>query len=588
MTESPRSTSSCPAPMRLFAATRLLRVFVFLLIAPAALAQHVDFRSMSDRALLDHLRAHRAAVRDGAAMPGVALDGERHTEKCSIHLMAELAHRGAAMAPADREELRELLAPPFTQTSILSRSGRFRVHYDTTGRHTPAMLDASNERIAGTYHEYADSVAAALDHAFAMETGVAGFDDPPFSAGSGTNNVYLQEYNGGFYGETFFPTPAPPSGTVMPTYLTYMQMDNDYREFYSRGLNGARVTAAHEFHHVIQLGRYGVWSGDIWMYEMTSTFFEEFVYPEVNDYFIYMKDFMNNTDRPFYAWGDDGYELSLWPMHLTRRYGPRIMRDIWEGMKQREAIVSMRDGLSVNGGDFSTDFCDWARVNHATAWRSPEPARREYEDAPLLPSVKFHASLEFIGGLARINGMLQPLSSQYSRVARGLDTVSFVVSNVDIAAAMNRSGNAIAYEIEVRDNAPGVEGFQPLSNGWYYRFTAAVSNVLCMQVLDSGAVVTTVERQVFPNPLLLKESSRLHFPLPRNTQSNRAELVIYTTSMNEVYRRADIPVELSDMMGAFVSWDVLADGANVGSGVYFYVLTVGGERRVGKFAIIGG
>ena len=58
------------------------------------------------------------------------------------------------------QSLQEILSRPVMQTNIVS--GGFRVHFDTTGQNTPAMLDGAGNRLAGSAREYVDSVFAIL------------------------------------------------------------------------------------------------------------------------------------------------------------------------------------------------------------------------------------------------------------------------------------------------------------------------------------------------------------------------------------------------------------------------------------------
>ena len=74
-----------------------------------------------------------------------------------------------------------------------------------------------------------------------------------------------------------------------------MVIDNDYAGgYYSTGINGARVTVAHEFHHGIQCGNYSpknssslYRNSDVFYYKLTSTAMEEFVVDVVNDYYSF-------------------------------------------------------------------------------------------------------------------------------------------------------------------------------------------------------------------------------------------------------------------------------------------------------------
>ncbi|MBE0556528.1 MAG: hypothetical protein IH628_04775, partial [Proteobacteria bacterium] len=346
-------------------------VFALLLALVFPVAASAQVEGLSELSDTDFIERFRTRISPDQLR--FTSDPVRFTDghKCSFHLMAEAARRLPLMSIADRQIMQTLLAAPATQTSVLSPSGRFRVHFDTTGKHAPAMLDTDGSRIPGTHAEYADSVAAIYDYVFAVEIGECGYERPPFEPGKNEYQVYIQEYGASpYYGETFYPTPIDDPAGVLPTYACYIQMDNDYSSHYSKGLDGARVTAAHEFYHVIQIGRYGLQANNAWMHEMTSSYYEEVVFPLVNDYIFYVRNFMREPDRPMHMMGDDGYDLVLWPLFLEQRFGPDILRRIWMDMQNGEPLSSMRQQIAMRRGDFSTEFCAWARSIYFTAWRT--------------------------------------------------------------------------------------------------------------------------------------------------------------------------------------------------------------------------
>ena len=508
--------------------------------------------------------------------------------RCGFGISAEAVRRLPTMPPAQADDLRRLLSLQRRDVSVVSPSGRFRIHFDTTGYHSPALLDENFNRIPNTARAYADSVARIFDEVYEIEIGQFGFDPPPFRAGETEYQITILEFLGSYYGQTLFNAPLPNSGTARNTYATHMEIDNDFLRYDTRGLEGARVTAAHEFHHMVQLGTYGFWDSERWIHEMSSTYFEEAVYPEINDYFQYIGTFMRKTDLPMYAWSPDGYELVLWPLFLEYRYGDALMREVWEGMRQVEPVTATRNAIRDHqpvGGDFASDFCSWTTQNYFTGYRAERKSPNSYIDAAQLASVN-PTSLELVAASARMTGTLLPLCAAYLRVYRGLDSLTFVVSNSDIPSAIARSGTGVSYELEVRSTGYD-DSWISLSNGWAYKFTASQPNALCVTLLEGGSAAM-VERDVpFPNPFIPREHTRMQFPIPRDAEANRADLYLFSPSMEKVFGRESIAIELDDMTGAHVSWDGRGEGGDyLSSGVYFYVLQYGGERVTGKIAVV--
>ncbi len=554
-----------------------------LLSSVPAQAQQTALEEMTDLQFVEYLRSYRDPA-SLAVTPGSG--GHSVAEKCGFAVSSEAARRMQTASPAIAADIRALLEPQARHTSIVSPSGRFRIYYDTSGTDAGALLAGDSLRIPNTAHEYAQAVAAVFDSVYQIEVVEYGFDAPPFEETLTQYNIFVMDFRGALYGQTRFLLPTPSTGTVRPTYASYMEIDNDFLGYETRGLNGLRVTAAHEFHHMVQLGTYGLWVSDRWMHEMSSTYFEEAVYPEVNDYFQYIRAFMRNTDRAMWLWGNDGYELALWPLFLTQKYDRTIVRDFWVRMRQVEPMIAMRDAIQQRGGDMGADLCSWSHANFFTGYRASAIAPPVYDDAPAFARVQLYANQSLAANEASISGSLAPTGAMYMRVYRGIDTVSFAVANSNVAQAIQRAGTGVDFTLEVM--ASGWDGsFTPLDNGWAYRFSVSEANSLCLSVLEGGAS-SEVERDLpFPNPFNPNEFSRIQFPLPRNLSTNRADLFIFSASMNAVARRESQTIELDDTFGAFVGFDGRTDGGDLlPSGVYFYVIKYGKEQKTGKFAVI--
>ena len=134
-------------------------------------------------------------------------------------------------------------------TSILSPERHFRVHYDTTGANAPSLTDLDHNTIP----DYIDSTLAFLEYAWDLEVNALGYHPPKSDNGAGGGDeidVYIQELGNGNYGITY------PDQESNGTSSGYIILDNNYsgNQYYSKGLDGLKVTSAHEFFHVIQFG----------------------------------------------------------------------------------------------------------------------------------------------------------------------------------------------------------------------------------------------------------------------------------------------------------------------------------------------
>ena len=115
------------------------------------------------------------------------------------------------------------------------------------------------------------------------------------------------------------------------------------------------------------------------MFEATATWVEEHVYPEVNDYVLYVRGFASTPGAPLTstraAGGLKFYGAAVWNHWLdaSRGYGPLLIRDAWEISELTDphdfALGAYHQVITGAGGrGFAREF---ARFSAATAeWRT--------------------------------------------------------------------------------------------------------------------------------------------------------------------------------------------------------------------------
>jgi len=246
-------------------------------------------------------------------------------------------------------------ARPERQVRYISVSGAFAVHYDTTGTNSP---DTTSTQVDGT-PDWVVKVAAALDYSRNLLLGL-GFD-PALPDEDSIYDVYLTEYNGTIYGETHFETHVGGG-----RYSTYCEIDNDFAEeenYYTHGIKAARVTSAHEYFHAVQLA-YGWRQADIFFYELSSTWFEDVAFPEVNDWVYWFKGgrnpFGKTPTQPIAS--TDGYSIAIFGhylTHFTNTYRPDIMQKAWERFKSTSATAAIEGSLASYGSSLTTAWTDF-------------------------------------------------------------------------------------------------------------------------------------------------------------------------------------------------------------------------------------
>ncbi len=209
--------------------------------------------------------------------------------KCGLGLVEEIKNNMSAFSIEQQTVLSKILQRPTLPLSMVSPNGFFKIHYTDTG--TDAVIYDIN------------LFAQALDSAYNFEVNYLGYPPPPTDGsegGDGKYDVYIRNL-GNLYGQTSSETKVGATN-----WTSYLEVDNDFSGFYTQGINAARVTVAHEFHHAIQMGNYAplnssssIRSSDIFFYEITSTSMEEFVFSTVNDYYAYMPDYFRSPERAF-------------------------------------------------------------------------------------------------------------------------------------------------------------------------------------------------------------------------------------------------------------------------------------------------
>ncbi|MEK6566030.1 MAG: MXAN_6640 family putative metalloprotease, partial [Bacteroidota bacterium] len=391
--------------------------------------------------------------------------------KCGMPLIAFARERWNELSPQARFEISSVLVRPFLQKSRPTPSGKLRIHYDTsaTGVNTPALLDSLGQRIPNSFEKYVDSVAMIFDYCWQYEVDSLGYLPPPADSVSGAAalggdskyDVYIMNFNDGTFGYT-----QPFNGEIMLSSApnekstSHIVIENDFRGYRTSGMNGLKVTAAHEFHHSIQIGRYGIWSTkDFYFNELASSWMEDVVFTSINDYYFdvarYFQNYRDGLNRslPFTNFDPSfsGYERSIWAHFLSKRFGRNVMRAIWEQEQSQPLFQGMRSALESYGTTLEAEYTSFAYWNFFTADRAD--TARFYPEGKSYPRLVRNAAATFSGSTAVMANGAFPFSAQMYEVVYGSDTVNAFVVNTD-ADAVLRGDNAVR-NLEVRVSLTG-------------------------------------------------------------------------------------------------------------------------------------
>ena len=259
---------------------------------------------------------------------------------------------------------------PSTEASVFSPTGYFLIHYDLTGIHAPSQEDYIYE--VGVAAENArDVLVNQLD--FLSEV----------PDGDGKYDIYIQDRPAGYYGVNYEDTCGNCSGVSQASWII---IDNEYEEgeFLTSGIETMKITVAHEFFHAVQ--RAYVTSGignNLFLWEMSATWIEDLVAPNVNDYIFWVDDFFNNPSQDIS--NTDGYSIALFAHYLSNVIDENanedpmqsnIMRKIWEEYQTQDQVGAVTDDafnaikLTLENNEYNSsfsyawgDFCSRSHFN---------------------------------------------------------------------------------------------------------------------------------------------------------------------------------------------------------------------------------
>ena len=529
-----------------------------------------------------------AAIRRLLSEQGVA-PPEGEPVKCGL---PAVFHALAIRREAGGERLQaveKVLTRPVMQVS--TRRGAFRVHYDTSGIDAPALLDQNSAHIPGTAEAFVDSIFSSLSYMLPFESVTLGYGP---LVGDGTlgggpeYDIVLMEL-GAMYGYTT-PDTWPPEGGMSSTFIT---IDNDFAFVYplqNRGLPALRVTLAHELHHALQIGNYGYWTDHAFFYEITSTWMEDVVYPDVDDYLNYLAGYGGHFRMPDKSFSSNDlimYSRSLWGHFISKRYSRDVMRMCWEQVRSAPPLQAINNALKAQGSEFVTAFAEWTLWNLFTGPRSnPGKYYPDGADYPSMVQVPF----EYVPPARDVSGSLAALGSRYYQVIGSPDTMTVILSNLDLAGAGSVVPPNRAYAYHFRSTRSD-ESYRLTPLGIYARLDVADLSAWSTWYVMGDTVRRNydpellVEGKSFPNPFVPGTHARVCLPV-KTDNPVRGTLYVFAGGIDLVYSSASVLSGLYQDRQMFF-WDGKDnDGRLVPSGVYVYVLELEEKRLRGKIAVV--
>ncbi|MEO0202423.1 MAG: T9SS type A sorting domain-containing protein [candidate division WOR-3 bacterium] len=279
-----------------------------------------------------------------------------------------------------------LARPTLSGPEQTIQTPNFIIHYTTSG--DDAVTQA-----------YAESIAVYAEYSWQKQVVEFGWFAPPPDYNQGGDNrydIYIKNLGQGVLGYT-----APEytySGYGTEGATSYIVIGKGIESY---GYDLLRVTVAHEFHHAIQFAY--TYNDAPWFYENTSTWMEDMVYDEVNDYIGYLNTNPSPITTPHYPINTFSnlyqYAGAIFPYFIYEYLGnnQQPMKDIWYQMGTNFGNNTLFDIFEVLSNNYSKPesviLSYYAIWRFFTSTRWGDGAGYRYSEGSLYPSVSLFRNI---------------------------------------------------------------------------------------------------------------------------------------------------------------------------------------------------
>jgi hypothetical protein len=274
---------------------------------------------------------------------------------------------------AEQQELMSsLMSRPSMDHEFDSPSGFFKIHYDTVPPEAVPPEDIDGDDVP----DYVERIAQYCDSSYFAFSGM-GYLPPPGDGSVGGDSkydIYLTAIAA--YGVTI---PDGNGDSVWNDARSHIWIHHSFNVAWlspnddpaGDTIGAQKVTSAHEFFHAVQLAYVYSFTEYQWLMEITSTWMEEVVFPEVNDNYNYLPYFFSEPYETISSTsGLHMYGAFVWAAFLEQKFDYTVILKMWEAARYNLAFDATDSALSYFGTDIKSIFPEFTVWNYFTGDRA--------------------------------------------------------------------------------------------------------------------------------------------------------------------------------------------------------------------------
>ena len=482
--------------------------------------------------------------------------------------------------PADNIEGRFALMPLHTESvaarpvrneHYLSPNGLFLIHYDNSGTHAVPQNFTFDPLIP----DYVYSAARYLEESYYVLRDSLGFRSPPIDNSTSPEiDIYFKRSDM-YYGQTFFDQEVEPG-----VWTSYIELNSNLENasvFYTTGLQGLMVTCAHELFHVFQLG-YKYRNSDVFYFEMSSVWFEEYMYPEINDYHSYFTDYITRWN---YAINHSSlyYNNVGFNFYIDAHYSlpeNNVILAVWEQMIGQNALNAIRYVLTDRGSSFENALSNWGTAQVLCSPYASDDFPYSFNDAEVLQTISFSQYPDHLltDRSATISLSASPMVSYYR-----INNMPNSLLSFEAVFPENTYANLICLDNAQSRVYPAGNGPVFIDGNRYSDFVLCVgtdrantSGTYAFSVIESNIISS-----LYPNPATEGQTCYIEYILTRDHEAGN--MVLYDLLGRKIFSR---PLKASELSAGAHQLSFPALTYPLSSGLYIVMLQTEDTRLTKK------